>query len=78
MRRSLGNPDLWGLTIEIPKDIPRFLYQYLAVDANGRLWIEPGQPRVIDFGEVVYNFGDINQEDLFEHGMQSVRDTFLF
>lgn len=78
MRCSHINPEIWGLTIEIPKDIPRFLYQYLVIDINGRILIDPGNPRFVGVGENRFHIGDINQEDLFEHGIPSVHDTYLF
>lgn len=77
MKCSISNPGLWGVSVDVPRDHVRLAYLYLAVDVSGRCWLESSPPRVIDFGN--YGFAsDISQEDTFERGTQSVRDTFLF
>jgi hypothetical protein len=74
MKSALSNPSLWGLSVDIPSDLSRFQYAYLVFDGTGRVWVEPGPSRVIDFATLS---GDINQEDTFEHGIQVVRDTLF-
>jgi hypothetical protein len=83
MRCSLATPELWGLTIELPKDVSHFAFKYVATDSSGVLWIEPGAPRVIDIHKAsrereLRGGGDIEQEDAFDNGLQSSRDTYLF
>lgn len=76
MRCSHLNPEIWGLTIEIPKDIQRFLYVYVLVEINGRISIEPGKPRALIMGDNRF-VNEIDQEDVFEHGIQSVHETLF-
>lgn len=41
LRRSIANPALWGVTIQLPvRDIPTFQYKYIAVDDLQRSWLE--------------------------------------
>lgn len=77
MRCSLANPEMWGLTIDIPKTKSHFAYKYVAIDSDGVLWIDPGTPRVIDLRRCNTD-SEIEQEDIFDRGVQSSRDTYLF
>jgi hypothetical protein len=77
MKRSTSTPGLWGVSLDIPREHLRLAYLYLALDVNGRIWVESSPPRIIDFGN--YGFtNEINQEDSFDRGSQSIRDTFHF
>ena len=79
MRCSLANPELWGLTVEIPRDLPYFTFKYFALDSTGVMWIEPGSPRLVDLTvELQYGGQNIEHEYTFENGVQSLCETFLF
>lgn len=78
MKSSASNPGLWGVTVEIPGDVLRFSYLYVAVEVGGRVWVEHYTPRIIDFGVPGY-VNEISQEDTFERGrLQSGRGTLDF
>lgn len=74
MKPSVSTSGLWGISMEIPSDMSRFSYLYVAIDVGGRVWVEPYSPRVLDFG--IFNYlNEISQEDTFERGrLQSGRD----
>lgn len=79
MRCSLANPELWGLTVEVPMGIPHFAFKYIAIDSAGVMWIEPGSPRLIPLAtDLQYGGKHVEREDTFEHALHSARDTFLY
>ena len=76
MRRSLGNPSLWGITLMLPVGVlPDFRYSYFIVDQDQAVWREATSMRALPANKIpnsALSLSDskeilVEQEDTLDH-----------
>lgn len=81
MRRSITNPAIWGLALELPQTVFSLEYRYIVLDSDGHVWVEssansrnvlvdPTIPLVGVNGVVGAAPSEYEQEDVLVHPIQ--------
>lgn len=66
MLRSNANPELWGLSLNLPLDIQLFQYRYVLYDSESLPYFDSESMRTIDVPfqlASAVTIGEINVED---------------
>jgi hypothetical protein len=73
MRCSLSNPQVWNVTVDVPRSISYLKYKFIAIDIKHNIYVERGPHHVID----VMNINEKEQFDVFEIGMRAIDENMI-